>query len=175
MSGYAQVWSGDIKLAATPPSLLPPQIPPGPRHTAARPHPGSRLSQQDRALSRGSVPAFFSGLVPTSSLVPPPRPPPKLAAILKGPSRQGSIALRKQKELLAGSQESSRRTAAFCRSQTPPLTRGAPPRLWHPPAPKVRCDPTTDPEQPPKRALKKQPRQHQTPGSSSQVSVVHLS
>lgn len=148
------MWSGDIHLAATSPSSLPPQFPP------------------DRAPSRGSA----------SSYVLP--PPPKLAPILKnkGPSCQVSIALlrlRRQKELLAGtSQKTGRRTSAFCRNQTQPTAREPPhqSRLWVPPAPKFRCDPTTVPKQPSEREVKEQPSEGQiSSDSSSQVSLLHLS
>lgn len=161
----AQVWRGDINLAAPSPRSLPPQFPPGPRPGPTAPRSGSQrsalLSQQDRALS----------------------PPPKLAPLLKnkGPSRQVGIALlrlRKQKELLAGtSQKAGGRSSPFCRNLTPPTAREPPhlSRLWVPPAPKFRCDPTTVPKQRSEREVKEQPGEGQTSSdSSSQVSLVHL-
>lgn len=170
----AQVWGGGISPAATSPSSLPPQLPPGPLHVPTMPCSGSerpaRPSQQDRAPSPGSAATFSPPQLPTWSHGPPPPapterpPPPRLAPILKkrGPPREASMALlRLQKQ----QQEPGRRSSPVCRSQAPPTARGGAcppqPRLWAPPTPKRRCDPTT---------LPKQPCDRQTSDSSSQVS-----
>lgn len=150
-----QVFSGDIQLASTSLTSLSLQFPPGPLHVPTVPPPSTEQP-----------------------------PPSKLAPILKikGPSRQGSVVLlrlRKQKELLAGTiQETGRRTSPSSRSQSQPTAGEAPlqSRLWVPPAPQSRRDPTTVQKQRSEREVKEQPRQHRTfSASGSQVSLVHLS
>lgn len=145
-----------------------------------------------------------SPLVPASSHVPSSKQisPPKLVPIFKKrhPSRQVSSALlrlRKQEMLTGTSEEAGSVTLPPFRNKTLAITSSFPysshltmmsfsahnlfsaqprhSRLWAPPAPKFRCDLKTTPKQSSEREVKENISEHQTSGSSTQVSLSHLS
>lgn len=155
-------------------------------------------------LSQGSVSSFTSSspLVPASSHVPSSEQisPPKLVPMFKKrhPSRQVSSALlrlRKQEMLTGTSEETRRVTLPPFRNKTLAITspssshlttmsfpahnlfRAQPrhSRLWAPPAPKYRCDLKTTLKQSSEREVEENISEHQTSGSSTQVSLSHLS